>query len=90
MDSTADSAQKSGETLSRIRIEQITGSLENPTEGTCTKKCCSGVHVDVCGIHFLLMSYMYMYMYMYMALWNTLTTLTVYMYMCMYKMYICT
>lgn len=40
MDGTTDGAQKSSEALSRIRIEQVAGSLENPSEGTymCTLK----------------------------------------------------
>ena len=33
MDGATDTG-KSGETLSRIRIEQVAGSLENPSEGT--------------------------------------------------------
>ena len=34
-----DGAQKSSETLSRIRIEQVAGSLENHPEGMCTVTC---------------------------------------------------
>ena len=34
MDGATDTVQKSGESLNRIRIEHVTGNLENPSEST--------------------------------------------------------
>ena len=43
---TTDGTQKSSETLGRIRIEQVAGSLENHPEGACTVTYVYGTEID--------------------------------------------